>query len=156
MGHAQGPVLIAGGGPVGMIAALALARQGVDVVVLEAEAEVDGSPRAATTHPATLEMLADLGLIDEVIRRGLVAPTFQFWDRPSGKLIAQFDHAALDNDTRYPFVVQCEQHKLVKLSAERLRALPNAEIHVASRVCAIELNDNGVALTVESGGRTRD
>jgi 3-(3-hydroxy-phenyl)propionate hydroxylase len=138
-----------------MIAALALARQGVDVVVFEAEDRVDGSPRAATTHPATLEMLADLGLIDAVIGRGLVAPTFQFWDRPSGKLIAQFDHAVLRNDTRYPFVVQCEQHKLVKLITERLRALPNAEIHVASRVCAIDLTDNGVALTIESEGKTR-
>jgi 3-(3-hydroxy-phenyl)propionate hydroxylase len=155
MGHSQGPVLIAGGGPVGVIAALALARQGVDVVVFEAEERVDGSPRAATTHPATLEMLADLALIDEVIGRGLVAPTFQFWDRPSGKLIAEFDHAALKNDTRYPFVVQCEQHKLVKLTTERLRALPNAEIHVASRVCAIDLKHDGVALTFESGGKTR-
>ena len=156
MGHSQRPVLIAGGGPVGMIAALALARQGVDVIVFEAESQVDGSPRAATTHPATLELLADLGLIDAVIGRGLVAPTFQFWDRPSGELIAEFDHAALKNDTRYPFVVQCEQHKLVKLTIERLRALPNAEIHLASRVCAIDLNDDGVALTIESGGRTRE
>jgi 3-(3-hydroxy-phenyl)propionate hydroxylase len=156
MRHSQGPVLIAGGGPVGMIAALALARQGVDVAVFEAEAQVDGSPRAATTHPATLEMLADLGLIDEVIGRGLVAPTFQFWDRPSGKLIAEFDHAVLKNDTRYPFVVQCEQHKLVKLATEELRALPNAEIHVASRVRAVDLTDNGVALTIESAGKTKD
>ena len=139
MGHSQSPVLVAGGGPVGMTAALALARQGVDVVVFEAEAHVDGSPRAATTRRAAPALLADLGLIDDVIGRGLVAPTFQFWDRPSGKPIAEFDHAALRNDTRYPFVVQCEQHKLVKLTNERLRALPNAEIHVASRVCAIDL-----------------
>ena len=156
MAQAQGPVLIAGGGPVGMIVALALARHGVEVIVFEAEARVDGSPRAATTHPATLEMLADLALVDEVIGRGLVAPTFQFWDRPSGRLIAQFDHALLARDTRYPFVVQCEQHKLVKLATERLRALPNAEIHVASQVCAIDLKEDGVALTVESGGKTRE
>jgi 3-(3-hydroxy-phenyl)propionate hydroxylase len=100
-------------------------------------------------------MLAGLGLIDEVINRGLVAPTFQFWDRPSGRLIAQFDHAALRNDTSYPFVVQCEQHKLVKLATERLQALPNAEIHLASRVGAIEFAEDGVALAIEFGGKAR-
>jgi 3-(3-hydroxy-phenyl)propionate hydroxylase len=151
----QRPVLIVRGGPVGAIAALALARQGVDVVVLEAEDRVDESPRAATTHPATLEILADLGLVDDVIRQGLIAPTFQFWDRPSGQLIAEFDHAVLKNDTRYPFVVQCEQHKLVKLVMERLRAFSNVEVHVAARVSAIHLRDDDVVLTVQAGNNTR-
>jgi 2-polyprenyl-6-methoxyphenol hydroxylase-like FAD-dependent oxidoreductase len=62
------PILIAGGGPVGFITALALARQGLPVHVFEAEARVNDMPRAATTHAATLEMLEDLGLVDEVIR----------------------------------------------------------------------------------------
>lgn len=47
------PVLIAGGGPVGVITASALARQGIPVHVLEADTRVDDSPRAATTHART-------------------------------------------------------------------------------------------------------
>lgn len=66
------PILVVGGGPVGVIAALALARQGLEVQVFEANDRVDDSPRAATTHPTTLEMLADLGLV----ARGLIARTF--------------------------------------------------------------------------------
>ena len=112
---------IAGGGPVGVVAALALAQQGLAVRVFEAADAVNDSPRASTTHPATLEMLADLGLLDEVVARGLVARTFQFWDRPTGRMVAEFDHAILKNDTPYPFVVQCEQHKLAKMAIERLR-----------------------------------
>src|SRR5262245_5058832 len=81
------PILVAGGGPVGCIAALALARQGIPVHVLEAEARVDDSPRAATTHAATLEMLAELGLVDEVIRRGLIEPKFRIWDRASREIL---------------------------------------------------------------------
>ena len=100
-------------------------------------------------------MLADLGAVDDVIGRGLVAPTFQFWDRPSGRLIAEFDHAVLKDDTRYPFVVQCEQHKLVKLVTERLQAFPNVERHVSARVSAVELRDDGVALAVQTGAETR-
>ena len=147
------PVLIAGGGPVGAIAALALARQGIAVRVFEAEVAIDESPRAATTHPATLEMLADLGLIDDLIARGLVARTFQFWDRPSGRLIAEFDHAVLARDTPYPFVVQCEQHKLVDLAIQRLSGLPNARYEFATQVTEVEAGANAVEITVRHGDR---
>lgn len=74
-------ILIGGAGRVGVVTALALAQRGLPVTVLEAEAEINDDPRAATTHPATLELLADLGLLDEVIRQGVVARKFQFWDR---------------------------------------------------------------------------
>jgi 3-(3-hydroxy-phenyl)propionate hydroxylase len=49
-------VIVAGGGPVGVMAALAAARAGFRVILLEAAGEVDRNPRAATTHPSTLEM----------------------------------------------------------------------------------------------------
>ena len=75
--------MIAGGGPVGCIAALALARAGFPVQLFEAQPRVNDSPRAATTHAATLEMLAELGLVDEVMRRGLIEPKFRIWDRAS-------------------------------------------------------------------------
>jgi len=147
-------VLIAGGGPVGAIAALALARQGIAVRVFEAAAAIDESPRAATTHPATLEMLADLGLIDDLVARGLVARTFQFWDRPSARLIAEFDHAVLARDTSYPFVVQCEQHKLVNLAIERLSGLPNARYDFATQVTEVEAGADAVEITLRQGDRT--
>jgi 3-(3-hydroxy-phenyl)propionate hydroxylase len=141
-------VIIAGGGPVGVIAALALAQQGVTVHVFEAADRVDESPRASTTHPATLEMLAALGLLDEVIARGLVARSFQFWDRPSRRMIAEFDHAVLKDDTPYPFVVQCEQHKLAKLAIERLRELPNAQVRFSARIDTLEQFDDRVEVAV--------
>jgi len=131
-------ILIAGGGPVGVVLALAIARQGLPVRVFEAEDRVNDMPRASTTHPATLEMLASLGLLEEVIARGVVARTFQFWDRPTGQLIAEFDHEILKNDTPYPFVVQCEQHKLANMCIERLRQFPHAEFHFGSRVQEVE------------------
>jgi 3-(3-hydroxy-phenyl)propionate hydroxylase len=73
----QRPILIAGGGPVGVITALALARQGFAVEVFEAEQRVNDNPRAATTHAATLEILDGLGLVDDVIARGLIEPRFR-------------------------------------------------------------------------------
>jgi 3-(3-hydroxy-phenyl)propionate hydroxylase len=152
--QSEHPVLIAGGGPVGVITALALAQRGLEVRVFEAADRVDDSPRAATTHPATLELLADLGLIDEVMARGLVARTFQFWDRPTGRMIAELDHAILKGDTRYPFVVQCEQHKLANLAIERLSGYPNAELRLSARVTAIEPLEDRVRIAIDYGART--
>jgi len=144
------PILIAGGGPVGVIMALALAQQNIPVHVLEAEASVNDSPRAATTHAATLEMLADLGLYNEVARRGLIEPKFRIWDRASRKLIVEFDFGVLRNDTRFPHVVQCEQHKLANMTIERLRSHPDARAEFCARVTALEQFDDRVEVVVDA------
>lgn len=150
------PILIAGGGPVGILTALALAQRGVAVKVFEAADAVNEAPRASTLHPATLEMIAAIGMLDDVVAQGLVARTFQFWDRPTRKVVAEFDHAILKNDTPYPFVVQCEQHKIAKMGLERLKAFPHAEVTFNASVTAIDPRDDQVSITVEtpSGSKT--
>ena len=81
-------VVVIGGGPVGVVAALACSQLGWSVTLLEAQSDIDDSPRAATTHPSTLEMIARVGLIDRFIEDGLIARYFQFWDKPSRHRIA--------------------------------------------------------------------
>jgi 3-(3-hydroxy-phenyl)propionate hydroxylase len=149
------PILIAGGGPVGVVMALALARQGFAVRVFEAERQVNDSPRAATTHAATLEMLEDLGLVEDVVRRGLIEPKFRIWDRASRKLIVEFDFGVLKNDTRYPYVVQCEQHKLANIAIDRLAAFANAAVHFQARLVDCEQFDDRVKAVVETASGTR-
>jgi 3-(3-hydroxy-phenyl)propionate hydroxylase len=151
----EGPVLIAGGGPVGLITALALARQGLPVHVFEAESKVNDSPRAATTHAATLEMLDELGVVEEVIRHGLVEPLFRIWDRSTGKLVAEFDFGHLKTDTRYPFAVQYEQHKLANLAIERLRAFPHATLEFSARVTSLSQSANALEIGVETAAGMR-
>jgi 3-(3-hydroxy-phenyl)propionate hydroxylase len=154
--QSERPIVIAGGGPVGVVTALALARQGLDVQLFEAEARVNDSPRAATTHAATLEILEDLGLVEEVTRRGLIEPKFRIWDRASRTIIAEFNFGVLKNDTRYPYVVQCEQHKLANIALDRLRALPNVAVEFSARVGGFEQFDDRVEVEVETAtGRRR-
>jgi 3-(3-hydroxy-phenyl)propionate hydroxylase len=151
----QRPILIVGAGPVGVIAALALTRQGFDVEVFEAEERVNDNPRAATTHAATLELLEDLGLLDEVIRRGLIEPKFRIWDRASRELIVEFDFGALKSDTRYPFVVQCEQHKLANMTIDRLTESGHASMHFSSRLANFEQFGDRVEAEIETAAGTR-
>ena len=135
-------VLISGGGPVGLICALCLARSGVPVTVFERYGELFDDPRAATTHPATLELLDQLGLEQEVRAAGLVAPIFQFWDRVTGTKIAEFDHALLSDETRFPYTVQCEQFKTASITLAHLRAESRAQVLFNHEVVALESHDD--------------
>jgi 3-(3-hydroxy-phenyl)propionate hydroxylase len=143
-------VAVIGAGPVGVICALALARRGHSVLLVEAEPSVNRSPRAATTHPATLEMLAELDLVTDVIGSGVVARYFQFWDRPSGRKIAEFDHQILSKDTPYPFVVQCEQHKVANLGLVRLQTMSNASVAMQTRLSGFTDDGERVTLALAS------
>ena len=143
-------VVISGGGPVGLICAYALARRGVTVVVLDQNSELQDDPRAATTHPATLEVLDELGVIDQVIEQGLVAEEFEFWDRPTGEKIATFDHAVLADDTKFPFVVQCEQFKLAKIFFAKLQQEPSATVLFDHDVTGIDHTADSVTVTAST------
>ena len=139
-------VLIAGGGPVGLLAALLLGRRGIPVRLFDGNDGPQADPRAATTHPATLDLLGAAGLAEDMMRAGLVSPIVQFWDRPTGQKIAEFDHTLLAGDTRFPFVVQCEQFKTARLVMDRLAALRNVELCWGREVAAVEQSADRVTI----------
>jgi len=114
-------VVVAGAGPTGLIAALELASRGVPVTVLEKLPDLSNESRASTFHPATLQLLDQLGLADQVLAAGLRAPTTQFRDRRSGP-VATFDLGVLADETDFAFRVQLEQSKFTPMVVERLRA----------------------------------
>jgi 2-polyprenyl-6-methoxyphenol hydroxylase-like FAD-dependent oxidoreductase len=60
--------VVVGGGPAGMMTGYLLARAGVDVVVLEKHADFNRDFRGDTIHPSTLELMHELGLLDEFLK----------------------------------------------------------------------------------------
>ena len=147
------PVFIAGAGPVGLTLALYLAQRGVESCVAEMltdENFLDQSPRTGSTHPSTLEMLADLGLYEKMDRRGLRAPTFQFWDRETDSMFAEFDHAVLKEDTRFPFVLQCERIKIIEEMRDLLRASPHCTLRMGTALQSVTQDADGVTAVVRN------
>ena len=61
--------VISGGGPAGLMTGYLLARQGIDVIVLEKHADFLRDFRGDTIHPSTLEIFHELGLLDELLAR---------------------------------------------------------------------------------------
>jgi 3-(3-hydroxy-phenyl)propionate hydroxylase len=149
-------IVVVGAGPVGTVAALACARAGHRVTLLEAAARIDDSPRASTTQPPTLEILAALGLIDEYIAQGFVARTFQFWDRQTRTLVAEFDFERLRGETTYPYVVQTEQHKLANMGLARLRAMANVKVLMGARVTGLSQSETEVTVQTAHGAFVAD
>jgi 3-(3-hydroxy-phenyl)propionate hydroxylase len=151
--HLQDRVLIIGAGPVGLCLALKLAKEGVASTLVEQLRDdnfLDQVPRAGTNHPATLEMYADIGLYQKLEPRGIVAPLFQYWDRASGELIAEFDHAVLNNDTRFPFALQCERIKIVEEALAMAKADPLIEVRMGTLFTGFAQDADGVTAFVEN------
>lgn len=142
-------VIIAGAGPVGAVAAFALASKGIDVLLIEAQTHCAEDLRASTLHPPTLEMLDQLGLFHELDAQGLRAPVYQYRNRQTDERLS-FDMSELSDVTRFPFRLQCEQYKLARLIAQKLQAFPNADLRFSNRIVGIEQDGKGVKVVVET------
>ena len=101
--------------------ALALRKQDIPVVLLEAEPALTHDLRAGSFHPPTLEMMAPYGITDRMHETGLKVRHWQIRNRP-GDLIAEFDLDLLKDVTPYPYRLHLEQHRLTPIQLDLLRA----------------------------------
>ncbi len=151
MNNSSNRVIVIGAGPVGLCLSLALAQEGIPVCLIEALGDhnfLEQVPRAGTNHPATLELLERIGLYDKLEPRGIIAPLFHYWDRPEGKLVAAFDHAHLKDDTRFPYVLQCERIKIVEEALKLVKAHPGIELRLSTEFTAFSQTADGVVAQV--------
>lgn len=151
-------VAVTGAGPVGTSLALALLKAGIDVTLFEQAETLPEDPRAATLQPPTLEMLDALGTGPDIIAKGLEAPVFQFRDRASDSVIAEFEYERLRGETPHPFALQCEQFKVADTNAAAIERLRAGTLRLGTEVVGFEQDETGVELhytSPEGEGRLR-
>ena len=147
-------VVITGAGPVGCVSALILAKAGIHVTLLEAESDLPLDMRASTFHPPTLDMLDELGVVQEIIKQGLITPQFQYRDRQEG-LIAEFDMTAISEFTKHPYRVQAEQYKLTRIISKILKDYPHVEQKYSAKATNLTQDDGSVTVHYDTPDGTQ-
>lgn len=148
------PVLIVGAGPVGLSAALALSKVGVEVRVVDAADQIDRRMRASTFHPPTLDIMASLGLSDRLLRLGLKVEEFQFRQHESGESVT-FDLFAIRDATTHPYRLQVAQHHFCELAVAALLER-GVDIAFGVRVTALRQDDDKVMVETSAGAIEAD
>jgi 3-(3-hydroxy-phenyl)propionate hydroxylase len=146
----RAPVVIAGAGPTGLMCALALAKEGVPVVVCEAEPSLTHDLRAGSFHPPTQEMMAPYGITARMHEIGLQVRRWQIRER-RGDLVAEFDLGLLSDITPYPYRLHLEQHRLTPIMLELLRKT-DAEIYFDHRLTGFEQRQDSIVASFECEG----
>jgi 3-(3-hydroxy-phenyl)propionate hydroxylase len=148
MSNGNDRIIVVGAGPVGLTAALALAKRGIPAVLLAAEPELAMELRGSTFHPPTLDLLDEFAMVPRMIEVGLKAPTWQLRDRETGP-VATFDLALLAGDTNHPYRVQCEQWKLMRFVEAELKKL-GTDIRFGHEVTGVKQDGDSVTVTANT------
>ena len=146
-------LVIAGGGPAGMMAGLLFARAGCSVVVLEKHADFFRDFRGDTVHPSTLELLRELGLIDAFLKRPhdeVRTLTIRVADRQIG--FADMGHLPVKSR----FVALMPQWDFLDFLAQEARHYPTFSLRMeAEAVDLIFENERVSGVRLEGGEEVR-
>ncbi len=133
--------VIVGGGPAGMMAGYLLARAGVQVAVLEKHADFNRDFRGDTIHPSTLELMHELGLLDEFLKqphqevrelRGVV----------NGQVVPIADFTRLP--TRCKFIAFMPQWDFLNFLSRDAKRFPTFQLHMETEVVDLLIENERV------------
>jgi 2-polyprenyl-6-methoxyphenol hydroxylase-like FAD-dependent oxidoreductase len=147
----QSDIVIAGGGPAGMVAGLLFARAGLRTIVLEKHKDFLRDFRGDTVHPSTLRIFHELGLLERLLARP--------HDKVSsiGALvgghpleIADFSHF----DPRWNFIALMPQWEFLDFVAEAARACPGFRLEMEAEATGLVFDEGGRVAGVRVGERS--
>jgi 2-polyprenyl-6-methoxyphenol hydroxylase-like FAD-dependent oxidoreductase len=132
---------IAGGGPAGMMLGYLLGRAGVDTLVLEKHADFLRDFRGDTVHPSTMQIMQELGLLDEFLKRPhseISRFSAEIGDR--SYKVADFDHVPC----ACRFIALMPQWDFLDFLLEKARRFPTLNVMMNTEVTGLTQSDNRV------------
>lgn len=112
-------IVIVGAGPTGLIAAVLLQQSGISFRIVDKQEQQAHETRAFVLHARSLELLQKIGLIEEFLKRGVIAPGLQVFTQQG--MVAQVDLDDIGNmNTPYAFLFMCPQSEIEKILSEYL------------------------------------
>jgi 2-polyprenyl-6-methoxyphenol hydroxylase-like FAD-dependent oxidoreductase len=133
--------VIVGGGPAGMMAGYLLARAGVPVAVLEKHSDFNRDFRGDTIHPSTLELMYELGLLDEFLKlphqelRELRAVV-------NGQVVPAADFSKLP--THCKFIAFMPQWEFLNFLSSQAKRFPTFQLFMEAEVVDLLMEDSRV------------
>jgi 2-polyprenyl-6-methoxyphenol hydroxylase-like FAD-dependent oxidoreductase len=133
--------VIVGGGPAGMMAGYLLARAGVQVVVLEKHADFNRDFRGDTIHPSTLELMHELGLLDEFLKQPH-QEVRELCGVVNGQVVPIADFTRLP--TRCKFIAFMPQWDFLNFLSDRAKRFPAFQLHMETEVVDLLIENERV------------
>jgi 2-polyprenyl-6-methoxyphenol hydroxylase-like FAD-dependent oxidoreductase len=133
--------VIAGGGPAGMMAGYLLARAGVSVAVLEKHADFNRDFRGDTIHPSTLELMYELGLLDEFLK----LPHQELHELRAvvnGNVVPAADFSKLP--THCKFIAFMPQWDFLNFLSSQAKRFPTFQLFMETEVVDLLMEDSRV------------
>jgi 2-polyprenyl-6-methoxyphenol hydroxylase-like FAD-dependent oxidoreductase len=138
-------VLVVGAGPVGMVAALALAQRGVHVQIIDREPCPATHSYACALHAPTVRLLEQFGLAEEVLNLGRLIKAIIFYDRHIRWASVRY----IELPGPHPFLVVLPQSALERLLERQLKATSHVQIRWNHRLSNLQQTNSGASATVE-------
>ena len=141
-------VIIAGAGPTGLLTAIGLAKAGTRVTILEAEAQLNDSPRALVYHYPVLPYLEKMGLLQDCVNEGFLRQNFGWHIHSTGEMIEWSGSPAYEDGQ----ALHLHQGLLSQILARHVAMLPKIEIRYETRLQGCSQHADGVIVELNGPG----
>lgn len=141
------PVVIVGAGPVGLTLALALAKQGVSVVILDESNQVSEGSRAICFAKKSLEIFDKLGVADRMINKGVKWDVGRIFFKEDE--IDRFDLSP-EKHSKYPAFINLQQYYVEQYLIDAVLQEENIDVRWLNKVSKVNQNENQVSISVET------